>query len=329
MEQMKKQLPIGIDNFRKIRESGKYYVDKTLIIQDFVQNGDEVALVTRPRRFGKTLNMTTLREFFDITVDSRPIFEGLAIMDTEYARLINTRPVVFMTFKDCKADTLEAFVQNLNEVVFYEYDKYYKIIKNNVDESSSIYYRFFALYGKLLDNNANINELTYSISLLTRVLFDFYQARPIILIDEYDQPIICSYQYDYHDSLVNFFSGFYGQALKGQEYLHQAMLTGIQRVVKESIFSQLNNVTVYTVVDELYSDYFGLNEGETKELLEYYDLKLDECVKQKYDGYLFCNNEIYNPWSILNYAKKKCLENYWINTSTNYLVRKSIAEADE
>jgi hypothetical protein len=326
---MKKPLPIGVDSFREIRESGRYYVDKTLIIKDFIETGDKVALVTRPRRFGKTLNMTTLREFFDITADSKPIFAGLAIMDTEYAELINSRPVIYLSFKDCKATTCESLLYSINDIVFAEYDKYYPILKNNVNEDESYYYNFFMLYKQLHNRNADINALTTSISLLVRVLFNFYRVRPILLIDEYDQPISSSYQYGYHDALTAFFSSLYGQALKGQEQLGQAMLTGIQRVVKESIFSQLNNIRVYTVVDEKYSCYFGLTEGETKELLSCYGLELGEDVKRQYDGYLFHKAEIYNPWSILNYADTGILDDYWINTSTNYLVRKSIAEADD
>jgi hypothetical protein len=327
--QMRKKLPIGTDDFRKIRESGKYYVDKTLIIRDFIERGEEVALVIRPRRFGKTLNMTTLREFFDITKDSRPIFEGLAIMDTEYAEQINTRPVVYMTFKDCKGNTLESLLYNINAIVLQEYYKYYHIFKGSTDEDDLYFFDYFMHYEKLRSRDIDINFITTSISTLTRALHKFYNIRPVILIDEYDQPIISSYQYGYHDHLTSFFSGFYGQALKSQESLHQAMLTGIQRVVKESIFSQLNNVRVYTVVDEKYSAYFGLTENETAELLACYGLELGDEVKERYDGYLFHKAEMYNPWSILNYADTGLLRDYWINTSTNYLVRKSIAEADE
>jgi hypothetical protein len=250
-------------------------------------------------------------------------------MDTEYAKLLNSCPVIYFTFKDCKSQSLESLLFDLNNVVFYEYDKYYQIFKDKMNESESLYCRFFSIYDKLLHNAADIDELKISITLLERVLSCFYKTKPILLIDEYDTPIISSYEYGYHDALTTFFAGFYGQALKGSDFLQQAMLTGIQRVVKESIFSQLNNIEVYTVLDENYSGYFGFNEDETRELLEYYDLSLDERVKQKYNGYMFYKTEIYNPWSVLNYAKRKKLDNYWLNTSTNYLVRKSIAEAGD
>ncbi|MCL2125999.1 MAG: ATP-binding protein, partial [Oscillospiraceae bacterium] len=160
-------------------------------------------------------------------------------------------------------------------------------------------------------------------------VFEYYKIKPIVLIDEYDQPIISSFTNGYHSDLKSFFSSLYGSALKSQECLHRALLTGIQRVVKESIFSQLNNIRVYTVVDGRYSGYFGFDEGEARELLSQYGLELDEPVKQRYDGYVFGDKEMYNPWSILNYADLMVLSDYWVNTSTNALVHSSLAEADE
>jgi len=326
---MKKPLPIGTDDFKKIREGGMYYIDKTLLIRDVIQNTNEVSLITRPRRFGKTLNMTMLREFFDISTDSRDIFNGLSIMDTEYGGLINTRPTVFLSFKDCKERTKNNLRDSINNILFMEYDKYFQILKGNVNESESYYYRFFALYEKLRNNKASFNEIKRSLHLLERVLYDYYKIKPIVLIDEYDQPIISSFEYGYFGQLKEFFSGFYGMALKGHECLDQAVLTGIQRIVKESIFSQLNNVSVFTVANERYSKYFGFDSDEAEKLLSHYGRSLDETVKNKYNGYLFGQTEIYNPWSLLNYADSGQLENYWINTSTNYLVRKSVCEAGE
>ena len=307
---MKKRLPIGTDEFRKVREQDRYYVDKTMLIKEIIESNDDVILITRPRRFGKTLNMTMLREFFDITVDSMGNFNGLAIMGTEYSRLINSRPVIYFSFKDCKENTIELFKDIMNNIICNEYKKHYRILKGTADENDPDFYQFFMLFEKLLNNNTSISDLKTSIDLLLRVLYLYYKIEPIIIIDEYDQPIVSSFEYGYHEQLTSFFSGFYGMALKGQGCLHQAILTGIQRVVKESIFSQLNNVSVYTVVDEEFSEYFGLNTEETKELLCYYGLTLDESVKQKYDGYLFYKTEMYNPWSIVNYAKRKKLECY-------------------
>ncbi|MCL1834892.1 MAG: ATP-binding protein [Oscillospiraceae bacterium] len=324
---MKQLLPIGIDDFRKIRETGRYYVDKSLIIRDFLKYGDEVALITRPRRFGKTLNMTTIREFFDITADSRGIFEGLAIMDTEYASEINSRPVIYFTFKECKARNAESLLFMLADVVAAEYEKYRLVFNDSVDRTKRSFYMFYRTYGMLLDSSIDEDNLKLSISVLMQAVHEYYGIRPIVLIDEYDTPILSSVEYGFHDELKVFFSGFYGAALKGQGSLHQALLTGIQRIAKESIFSQLNNITVYTVADMPYSQYFGLTESEAEKLLSDYGLALDDAVKQQYDGYLFGEEEMYNPWSALNYAKTGILENYWINTSTNFLVRQSISQA--
>jgi len=326
---MKKKLPIGIDSFREIRESNKYYVDKTLLIKDFIENDDKVTLITRPRRFGKTLNMTMLREFFDITTDSKAIFEGLTIMNTEYSVFINSRPVIYFTFKDCKDSSADMLMRKIGGVILKEYRKYYYILKGNVDETDFNFLKFFKYCEKLLNEDFDIYTLESSIELLEEVLFEYYRIRPILLIDEYDQPIMSSVEYGYYEKYKTFFSGFYGAALKGQDSLHQAMLTGIQRIVKESIFSQLNSIRVYTVIDEKYSGYFGLKEDETRKLLEYCDLELSEQVKLRYDGYLFHKKEMYNPWSVLNYADTGELRNYWINTSTNYLIRKSINEAND
>ena len=326
---MKKNLPIGIDSFREIQETDRFYVDKTMFIRDFIQASDKVSLVTRPRRFGKTLNMTMLREFFDITKDSRAIFEGLMIMETAYADQINSRPVIYLTFKDCKANSVEDLTFVISNVILHEYGKYYPLFKDNVDDSKICFFRFFDIYNQLLEGRIERKFLMISIETLEQALYEYYKIKPILLIDEYDQPILSSFEYGYHEQLKTFFAGFYGSALKGQEHLHQALLTGIQRIVKDSIFSQLNNIMVYTVVDKRYSTYFGLTPAETEELLAYYGMALDEAAKQKYNGYVFGETEIYNPWSLIYYANTGELKNYWINTSTNYLVRKSISEADD
>ena len=325
---MKKQLPIGIDSFRVLREDDHYYIDKSMMIHEFANQKNTVALVTRPRRFGKTLNMTMLRDFFDVTTDSRGIFNGLAIMGTEHADLINSLPVIYFTLKDCKADSEDMLMYSIANIICNEFDKYYQILKGNVDETLLHYSRFFMLHERMKRNEADKVGLMNSIGLLARVLYEYYGNKAIILIDEYDTPIMSSYEHGYHEQTKTFFSNFYGLALKGNDYLHQAMLTGIQRVVKESIFSQLNNVKVYTVIDERYSDFFGLNENETSSLLKYYNLTLNDEVRHMYNGYMFCSTEMYNPWSMINYADTGQLHSFWINTSTNFLVRKLINEAE-
>ena len=325
---MRKILPIGIDSFREIRESNKYYIDKTMFIRDFIQADDKVSLVTRPRRFGKTLNMTMLREFFDITKDSKAIFDGLKIMDTEHAGQINSRPVIFFTFKDCKADSIESLVFKISTIILTEYERYRQLFNTDIDESKACYITFNMIYGMLLNRNISTDFLEIAIVTLEQVLFEFYKIKPILLIDEYDQPIMSSHENGYHDKMGLFFSNLYGSALKGQDCLHQALLTGIQRIAKESIFSQLNNISVYTVTDKYYSDFFGLTPTDAEELLTYYEVEFNEEVKQKYNGYAIGETEIYNPWSILCYARSGELKNYWINTSANTLIRNLIAEAD-
>jgi len=325
----RKSLPIGSDNFRIIREQDKYFIDKTLMIKDFIEFGDEVTLITRPRRFGKTLNMTMLREFFDITKDSREIFNGLAIMETEYANQINSRPVIYFSFKDCKATTLNDLFAEIKNILQQEYMRYYEIFKGNVDETHLVYRRFFIICERFTDDTYKPDDLKNAIALLEQVTALFYGKTPIVLIDEYDQPIIAGYENDYHKELKAFFAVLYGSALKGQEYLHKALMTGIQRVAKEGIFSGLNNVRVYTVVSEKYSKYFGFTSEETEILLKNFDKELDEDIKQKYNGYIIGNTEIYNPWSMICYAADGKLHNYWINTSDNFLIKNSLRHADK
>lgn len=324
----RKILPIGNDDFRKLRENNAYYVDKTRMIKDFIEIQDEVALVARPRRFGKTLNMTMLREFFDITKDSRAIFEGLAIMDTEYADQINSRPVIYFTFKDCKGATADELLSLVKRNIYQEYLRYEKILRNKLDKDSFETRDFYEMIDVLRNPQANHGQYTFSIQLLTQFVKDSYGISPVLLIDEYDQPIMSSHEYGYHNLLGQFFSNLYGSAMKGNPALGQALLTGVQRVAKESIFSQFNNARVYTVLHKAYAQYFGLTTEETEKLLADYGLKMDEGVRRKYDGYRFGDIEMYNPWSILNYADLGNLDNYWINTSSNYLVKMALKKAD-
>lgn len=324
----RKSLPIGNDNFRKVRENDSYYVDKTLMIKDFLEMQDEVALVARPRRFGKTLNMTMLREFFDITKDSRAIFDGLAIMDTEYASQINSKPVIYFTFKNCKGTTIEELTAQLKLAMQEEYSYYERIFHGKSDMDSYASKRFYESYQSLMDQKTSYIYLSSALLDLTRAVCNFYKIQPILLIDEYDQPIMSSYEYNYHLQLGAFFSNFYGSAMKGNPSLGQALITGVQRVAKESIFSQFNNPQVYTVVDREYAPYFGLNEEETSTLLKAYGLSLSKEVRSMYDGYRIGGIDMYNPWSIINYAKKGRLDNYWVKTSANFLVKIALKEAD-
>lgn len=324
----KKNLPIGNDDFAEIRRNHCYYVDKTLMVREFIEMADKVALIARPRRFGKTLNMSMLREFFDITADSRDIFEGLEIMQTEYARFLNSKPVIYLTFKDCKARTAQDLFALLKREVYREYLRYEKLLKTHWIEDSYEKKDFYAMIENLRSFSSPAVSFVSALRNLTDAVKDFYQEAPILLIDEYDQPIMSSYEYGYHEEVGDFFSNFYGSAMKGNAALGQALLTGVQRVAKESIFSQFNNPQVYTVADRQYAEYFGLSEEETRELLAYYGLDLSEDVKKMYDGYCIGGIHMYNPWSVINYAKKKRLDNYWVKTSANFLVKEALKAAD-
>lgn len=326
---VKRILPIGNDDFRKLRENGSYYVDKTLMIKDFIEMKDEVTLIARPRRFGKTLNVTMLKEFFDIEKDSRDIFNGLAIMDTEYADQINSRPVIYFTFKNSKGTTVEELTAQLKLAMQEQYGYYEEKFRDKLNKNSFSTKKFYESYDLLMDQKSTHIYLSGVLLDLTRVVYEFYHIRPILLIDEYDQPIMSSYEYGYHNQLGPFFANLYGSAMKGNSSLGQALITGVQRVAKESIFSQFNNARVYTVMHKQYASYFGLTVGETEKLLTDYGLILDENVRMKYDGYRFGGVEIYNPWSVLNYADIGSLDNYWINTSSNFLVKQALQTADK
>jgi len=325
-----KILPIGKDDFQKIRENEipYYYVDKTLMIKDFIQYGNEVALITRPRRFGKTLNMTMIRDFFDNTKDSRNIFEGLAIMDTEYADRINSVPVISLSFKGRSGKTMEAIKAAIAAEVYKEYKRHGNYLENEADRKDKSYLRYFQTLKALEEEKISEASLINSIDYLLEALHTFHGVRPIVLIDEYDNPIIEAHLGGIRSEFTQFFyASFLTLALKGNPHLGQALLTGIQRVAKESIFSKLNNIVVYTVLSKHYSPYFGLNREETAELLAYYDLDLNEEVSVFYDGYLFSGTSMYNPWSILSYANEKVLRSYWVKTSDNVLIKDSVLEA--
>ena len=269
---MKKRLPIGNDDFAEVRRQNLYFIDKSLMIRDFLDTRDKVTLITRPRRFGKTLNMTMLREFFDITKDSHQLFQGLSIMDTEYASQINSRPVIFLTLIDCKGTTAQEMLLLMKKQIYLEYMRYEKNMKGKLDEASLLAQDFRAMIDVLRDPASLPALFTDSIRLLCQIIREQYRVPPLLLIDEYDQPVMSSYEYGYHDSVGNFFSNLFGSAMKGNPDLGQALLTGVQRVAKESIFSQFNNVRVYTVLHRQYASYFGFTSSETEKLLKDFNL---------------------------------------------------------
>ena len=322
---MKKRLPIGVSEFSAVIEGNGYYVDKTLLIYDWLQtiNGS-VTLITRPRRFGKTLNMTMLRDFFDLSKDSRLLFTDLAIMQTETCTEMNQWPVIFLSFKDCKG-TYEGAMTCIYKTFL---EALTSIDQNNLSgiEKSLFTKMIDVLLAFDFDKKAIIQD---AIFVLSKLLFQAYGKKVIILIDEYDTPLISAYEQGYYDAVHGFFSSLYSTALKDNPYLERAMLTGIHRIAKENIFSGLNNLIVCTVLDQAYAQYFGLTPEETEALLKDYGLPLSAAVKAMYDGYRFGGQDIYNPWSIINYADTAKLAPYWANTAANDLLMQAVLASDQ
>ena len=320
-----KKIPIGTKSFSRLVEGNYYFVDKTLMIKEFLDRGTDVTLITRPRRFGKTINMSMMAEFFDITKDSKKIFNVTKIMETPYAAEINQYPTIFISFADAKRDK-ETVVSTIRTQIQNQWDKYDFVFGNLKGFKKTNYER---LYEVLADNNKNnLKGIDDAISFLMERMEDYYGKEVMVFIDEYDTPFVEAHTGGFYDEVRGGLAGLLHNSLKTSTSLKYAMLTGIQRVAKENIFSDLNNLDVYTVIDNDYSEYFGFSIEETKELLEYYDLELDEEVKEMYDGYKMGDKEIYNPWSILNYARRKVLVPYWVNTSANTMLKQAIEKAD-
>ena len=315
-----KHVPIGMSNYRMVKKENAYYVDKTKMIEELLRLNDQVTLITRPRRFGKTLNMSMLAEFFDITKDSKEIFKDTYIYQTKYVKEMNKWPVIFLSFFDCKGDEgfmMESLIGNL----LYEYDKY-SLEFDNI-KSIGFKKRIERVYDILLRNVESDKELFLmqeALSLLIRFLYEKYNKQVILLLDEYDTPFMSALTGKYYEQVKDLLTGMLSSALKDNEYLYKGVLTGIQRIAKENLFSGLNNLEVCSIQDEKYKDVFGFTEDETRTLLEAHHLELNQDVKEMYDGYTIGGTEIYNPWSVINYADKGVLASYWINTGSNEVV---------
>ncbi|RXZ70068.1 9-O-acetyl-N-acetylneuraminate esterase [Fusobacterium necrophorum] len=318
-----KLLPIGITDFKEIIESNCYYIDKTQWIEALLQDGAKVKLFTRPRRFGKTLNMSMLQYFWDIShkEENRKLFQGLKIERSPYMEEQGKYPVIFLSLKDLKSSLWEDCLENIKlfiQSLFYQYRHLLPKLDSFAEERFCKYVR----------GDSNFTELKFSLKFLIELLAVNYQSKVVLLVDEYDSPIVSAYEYGYYEEAISFFRTFYSAALKDNEYLHKGIMTGILRVAKEGIFSGLNNLAVYSILDEKYSSSFGLTETEVGEALKYYELEYNmEKVKEWYDGYLFGNTEIYNPWSILNYISNQTLEAYWVNTSSNGIINQVLEMA--
>ena len=314
-----KSLPIGISDYVRA-QSEYYYVDKTLLIKEFLDQKPLVSLFTRPRRFGKTLNMDMLRVFFEISEeDTSKYFRDKAIWKCgdEYRSHQGSYPVIFITFKDVKFDTWEATIDKIKGLLQEEYGRHQELLQS--DKLSKYEKEYFS---KILEASANEVELTSALEKLSKMLAVNYGKAPIIIIDEYDTPIQEGYSKDFYDEIIGFMRNFFSGAFKDNKNLSYGFLTGILRIAQESIFSGLNNLTVNSVMDEDYDNYFGFTKEEVSEMLSYYGVsdKEDE-LKEWYDGYLFGSTEIYNPWSVINYISKGCIpQAYWVNTGKNEIL---------
>ena len=320
----KKAVPVGIEDFKELIQDEYYYADKTLLIDEMLMNKSKVTLFTRPRRFGKTLNMSMLKYFFDVKdkEENKKLFENLKVFDSEYMVEQGKYPVIFISLKDLKGNTWEEnfmlikkYIKNLYMEFYDLKDKLNPIFKNDFE--------------KIVMEKEDADWI-YSLKNLSNYLYEYYRKSVIILIDEYDAPIINAFDKGYYNEAINFFQTFYSSALKTNNSLKYGVLTGITRIIKEGIFSGLNNLYVNTILSKDYSEYFGLLESEVIEMLEYFDMKYKiEEVREWYNGYIFGESKVYNPWSIVNYVREKEIKAYWANVSGNTLLENMLNHAGE
>ena len=320
----KKAVPVGIEDFERIINEDYYYVDKTMLIEELLVNRAPVTLFTRPRRFGKTLNMSMIKYFFDVKnkEENKKLFENLKIYNSEYMSEQGKYPVIFISLKDLKADTWKECLKRLKLFIFDLYVEF-EYIREKMNEWDK------RKFEKVLYEQEDADYIM-SLKFLADSLYKYYGEKVIILIDEYDAPIINAFDKGYYNEAVNFFQTFYSSALKTNNSLKYGILTGITRIIKEGIFSGLNNLKVDTILNKKYSEYFGLLESEVIEMLDYFGMKYKiEEVKEWYNGYLFGESEVYNPWSIVNYIDNGEIKAYWANVSGNTLLENMLDHAGE
>ena len=324
----RKPLPIGISDYVRA-QSDYYYVDKTMLIKEFLDQKPLVSLFTRPRRFGKTLNMDMLRVYFEMTdEDTSKYFEDKNIWKCgkDYRLHQGKYPVIFLTFKDVKFDSWQATIEKIKSLLQEEYGRHQELLSSlKISDYEKEY------FNKVLSATENEVELSFSLEKLSKMLASHYDKAPIIIIDEYDTPIQEGYSKDFYDEIIGFMRNFFSGAFKDNKNLSYGFLTGILRIAQESIFSGLNNLTVNSVMDEAYDRYFGFTNEEVSEMLDYYGVTEKESELQEwYDGYLFGNEEIYNPWLVINYISKGCVpQAYWVNTGKNEILEDVLKVADE
>jgi pyruvoyl-dependent arginine decarboxylase (PvlArgDC) len=318
-----KKIQIGISDFKELIQGNYYFVDKSMFIKEFIDDGSKVMLIPRPRRFGKTLNMSMLKYFFSNIKNETNLFKGLEIeKEKEIMTLQGQFPVLFFSFKEAKAKTYEEFIYKVKEILAYEYEKHSYLL-----ESTKLSNYEKEEYKRFMERKAEDIEYETSIKRLMNYLNKHFDKEVIVLIDEYDIPIQDGYLHDYYEKVVGFMRNLLSAALKDNINLYKGILTGILRVSKESIFSGLNNIIVYNLTMREYSSYFGFTENEVVNLLNYFNVRTLEELKKWYNGYRFGELNIYNPWSILNAVKfsNDILKPYWANTSSNDLIKDILA----
>ena len=304
------------DNFKDIIEGDFYYADKTKIIEELLERGAYVALFPRPRRFGKSLMISTIDEFFNVEKkdSNKNLFKGLYINKSKYSKEQGKYPVINLNFKSLKSNDWEHMYEIIKDRIAMEYQNKKYILDILDNEEKEFYYR-------IVRQEAKISEYEASIEKLSKFMERYYNEKVLLLIDEYDVPIQTGYTRGFYSDVIGFIKNLFGNTLKTNDSIKFAVMTGILRVSKESIFSDLNNVKIYTALNNLYDEYFGFTEEETENLLGHFGYELTQDVKNMYDGYIFGRQEIYNPWSILNYAEEGNLQPYWINTSADELLK--------
>ena len=311
-----KRIGIGLSDFKELIEEDFYYFDKTKFIDEIIQDGAKVKLFTRPRRFGKTLNMSMLKYFFDVEKkeENRKLFKDLYIEKTESIKEQGQYPVIFLSLKDLKATTWEIMEKDIKSTVSRLFLDY-RYLLNDLDKFDTI------TFENIIMKNTNIEDLKEALKFLTKILYEKYNKKVVVLIDEYDSPLVSAYINGYYGKAKDFFKTFYSTVLKDNNYLQMGVLTGIIRVIKAGIFSDLNNLSTYTILSDDYTDSYGLTEEEVEKSLKDYGIGQEiSKVKDWYDGYRFGDSEVYNPWSIINFLRFKELRAYWVDTSGNDLI---------
>ena len=324
---MKKQILVGAESFEEIIEGNYFYVDKTLFIKELLENRGKVTLITRPRRFGKTLNMSMLRSFFDINRDSKALFDGLGIMEHEKIaeKYLNKYPVFFLTLKNVELADYENSIERIKSLVSNLYrQNLYLYESDRLDEQQKKkFYRYYS-------EEATEQEMQTALYFLTECLHTYHQKRVIVLLDEYDAPITYALMEGYYDEMIRFMRGFLGSVFKSNDYLEFGVLTGVQRISKESLFSSFNNPLICGIMDKEFTDCFGFTEEEVKAACEVYceEDRYGE-VKTWYDGYRFGGRDMYNPWSITMYLSSQELDNYWVNTGSVSILQDVFYKGDD